>query len=108
MEDFFTFNNLVLLGTYIITGSAVYWRMRMDIEQMKIKNKIELAAINLKIEEMKDDRNRKWDEQKEKWICHDEKQGKNDDKYDALLALMNEVKLQVERVNTTISFLKEK
>ena len=97
MEGFFTFNNLVLLGTYIITGSSFYWKMKIDI-----------AALNLKIEELKEDRVRKWDEQKEKWRCHDEAQIRNDDKFSDLLAVMGDVKTDVGIIKEALSFLKQK
>ena len=97
MEGFFTFNNLVLLGTYIVTGSSFYWKMKIDI-----------AGLNLKIEELKEDRIRKWDENREKWRCHDEAQLRNDDKFSQLLEVMGEVKVSVGVINERLSFLKEK
>lgn len=108
MEGFLTPGNIIQVVVYTVTVISIVWKMTIDITKVNARMKMDIANINLKIEELKEDRNQKWKEQNDKWACHDEKQSKSDDKYEALLAVMNEVRVEVGKINTTISFLKEK
>jgi len=88
-ELHFSFDTMLTIGVYILSISALYWKMRID-----------LSGINLKIAEIECDR-------KEKWAKHDEKQDKSDAYMDTILKSLNELRVDIKEVKTNLEWLKK-
>jgi hypothetical protein len=86
----FSLDTLIAIGVYIITASALYWKMRID-----------LSALNLEIAEIKCDR-------KEKWSKHDERQDKSDAYMDTILKSLNDLRVDIKELKTNLEWIKKK
>ena len=96
MEGFLTFGNVMQIVVYTVTVISIYWKMRIDI-----------ANINLQIEELKCDRSDRWSRQDKKWELHDEKQDKSDAYFTDILRGIGDLRGDIKVVKETISWLKK-